>query len=46
MAPTLNVELEDLPREIINNDELPQAKSDDWKSGFSKWLGEIYQSNS
>ena len=46
MAPTLNVELEDLPSEIINNDELPQAKSDDWESGFSKWLGEIYQSNS
>ena len=46
MAPTLNVELEDLPSEIINNGEPPHAQSDDWQSGFSKWLGEIYQSNS
>ena len=46
MAPTLNVELEDLPSEIINNGEPSQAQSDDWQSGFSQWLGEIYQSNS
>ena len=32
--------------EIINNAEPPQAQSDDWQSGFSQWLGEIYQSNS
>ena len=46
MAPTLNVELEDLPSEIINNGQPPHAQSDDWQSGFSKWLGEIYLSNS
>ena len=46
MAPTLNVELEDLPSEIINNGEPSQAQSDDWQSGFSQWLGEIYLSNS
>jgi two-component system nitrogen regulation response regulator GlnG len=46
MAPTQNVELEDLPVEIIDNDQSPQIQSDDWQSGFSQWLGEIYQSNS
>ena len=25
---------------------VPQIQSDDWQSGFSQWLGEIYQSNS
>jgi two-component system nitrogen regulation response regulator GlnG len=46
MAPTQNVELEDLPGEIISNNESPLTQGDDWKSGFSQWLGEVYQSNS
>ena len=46
MAPTQNVKPEDLPNEIINSDQSPQIKNDDWQSGFSQWLGEIYQSNS
>ena len=46
MAPIQNVELEDLPNEIINSDQSPQIKNDGWQSGFSQWLGEIYQSNS
>ena len=46
MAPTQNVELADLPSEIINNDQSPLTQGDDWKSGFSQWLGEVYQSNS
>ena len=46
MAPTQNVELGDLPNEIINSDQSPQIKNDGWQSGFSQWLGEIYQSNS
>jgi two-component system nitrogen regulation response regulator GlnG len=46
MAPTQNVELEDLPGEIITNNESPLTQGDDWKSGFSQWLSEIYQSNS
>ena len=46
MAPTQNVELEDLPGEIISNNESTLTQGDDWKSGFSQWLGEVYQSNS
>ena len=46
MAPTQNVKLEDLPGEIISNNESPLTQGDDWKSGFSQWLGEVYQSNS
>jgi len=46
MAPTQNVKPEDLPNEIINNDQSPQIRNDDWRSGFSQWLGEIYNSNS
>ena len=46
MAPTQNVELEDLPSEIINNDFSPLTKGDNWQSGFSQWLGEVYQSSS
>ena len=46
MAPTQNVELGDLPNEIINSDQSPQIRNNDWQSGFSQWLGEIYNSNS
>jgi two-component system nitrogen regulation response regulator GlnG len=46
MAPTQNVKLEDLPGEIISNDQPSQTPGDDWQSGFSQWLGEVYQSNS
>ena len=46
MAPTHNVKLEDLPKEIINSEKSPELVNDDWESGFSQWLGEIYQSNS
>ena len=46
MAPTHNVKLEDLPREIIDSEKSPELINDDWESGFSQWLGEIYQSNS
>ena len=46
MAPTQNVELEDLPGEIISNNESTLTQGDDWKSGFSQWLFEVYQSNS
>ena len=46
MAPTQNVELEDLPGEIISNEQSPLTKGDDWQSGFTKWLDEVYQSNS
>ena len=46
MAPTQNVELEDLPGEIISNEQAPLTKGDDWQSGFTKWLDEVYQSNS
>ena len=46
MAPTQNVELEDLPGEIISNNESTLTQGDGWKSGFSQWLGEVYQSNS
>jgi len=46
MAPTQNVNLEDLPGEIISNDQPSQTPGDDWQSGFSQWLSEIYQSKS
>jgi two-component system nitrogen regulation response regulator GlnG len=46
MAPTQNVELADLPSEIINNDQSPLTQGDDWQTGFYQWLGEVYQSNS
>ena len=46
MAPTQNVKLEDLPGEIISSDQPSQTPSDDWQSGFSQWLSEIYQSKS
>ena len=45
MAPTQNVELEDLPAEIISNDQSLQVQSDNWQSGFSQWLVQVYQSN-
>jgi len=46
MAPTQNVKLEDLPGEIISSDKPSQIPGDDWQSGFSQWLSEIYQSKS
>ena len=46
MAPTQNVKLEDLPKEIIDSEKSPELVNDGWESGFSQWLGEIYQSNS
>ena len=46
MAPTQNVNLEDLPAEIINNDQSDKAENENWQSGLSNWLGEIYQSKS
>ena len=46
MAPTQNVKLEDLPGEIIGSDQPSQTPGDDWQSGFSQWLSEIYQSKS
>ena len=46
MAPSQNVKLEDLPGEIINNDQLTKTENDNWQLGFSQWLGEIYQTNS
>ena len=46
MAPTHNVKLEDLPKEIIDSEKSPELVNDDWESGFLQWLGEIYQSNS
>jgi two-component system nitrogen regulation response regulator GlnG len=45
MAPTQNVKLEDLPTEIISNEQSPQTQINDWQNGFSQWLGEVYQSN-
>ena len=45
MAPTQNVKLEDLPAEIISNEQSPQTQIHDWQTGFSQWLGEVYQSN-
>ena len=46
MAPTQNVNLEDLPTEIINTDQLDKVDNENWQSGLSNWLSEIYQSNS
>ena len=46
MAPTQNVKLEDLPVEIVSHEQSSQTQGDGWQSGFSQWLGEIYQSNS
>ena len=46
MAPTHNVKLEDLPKEISDSEKSPELINDDWESGFSQWLGEIYLSNS
>ena len=45
MAPTQNVKLEDLPTEIINNEQSPQTQINDWQTGFFQWLREVYQSN-
>jgi two-component system nitrogen regulation response regulator GlnG len=45
MAPTQNVKLEDLPAEIISNEHSPQTQINHWQTGFSQWLGEVYQSN-
>ena len=45
MAPTQNVKLEDLPTEIISNEQSPQTQINNWQTGFSQWLGEVYQSN-
>jgi len=45
MAPTQNVKLEDLPTEIFSNEQSPQTQINDWQTGFSQWLGEVYQSN-
>jgi len=45
MAPTQNVKLEDLPTEIISNEQSPQTQINDWQTGFFQWLGEVYQSN-
>ena len=46
MAPTQNVNLEDLPVEIINTDQPDKVNNENWRSGLSNWLSEIYQSNS
>ena len=46
MAPTQNVNLEDLPTEIINTDQPDKVDNENWQSGLSNWLSEIYQSNS
>ena len=35
-----------MTNEIITNNESPLTQGYDWKSGFSQWLSEIYQSNS
>jgi len=45
MAPTQNVKLEDLPAEIFSNEQSPLTQNNDWQTGFSQWLGEVYQSN-
>ena len=45
MAPTQNVNIEDLPAEIKNNDQSLKVENENWQSGLSNWLGEIYQSN-
>ena len=45
MAPTDNVKLEDLPKEIFNEGSSAEKKSSTWEAGFSQWLADIYQSN-
>jgi len=45
MAPTDNVKLEDLPKEIFNGGSPAEKKSSNWEAGFSQWLADIYQSN-
>jgi two-component system nitrogen regulation response regulator GlnG len=45
MAPTDNVKLEDLPKEILEEKLLPQNSHSNWEVGFSQWLGEVYQSS-
>ena len=45
MAPTDNVKLEDLPKEILNEGSSAEKKSSTWEVGFSQWLADIYQSN-
>ena len=41
MAPTQNVNLEDLPAEIINTDQPDKVDNENWQSGLSNWLSEI-----
>jgi two-component system nitrogen regulation response regulator GlnG len=45
MAPTDNVKLEDLPKEILEEKLLLQNSHPNWEAGFSQWLGEVYQSS-
>jgi len=45
MAPTDNVKLEDLPKEILEEKLLSQNSHFNWEAGFSQWLGEVYQSS-
>jgi len=45
MAPTENVKLEDLPKEILEHKRSPKSISSNWEAGFEQWLTEIYQSN-
>ena len=45
MAPTENVKLEDLPKEILEHKLSPKSISSNWEAGFEQWLTEIYQSN-
>mgnify|MGYP000235751614 FL=1 len=45
MAPTENVKLEDLPKEILEQKLSPKSIASNWEAGFEQWLTEIYQSN-
>ena len=45
MAPSENVKLEDLPKEILEHKLSPKSISSNWEAGFEQWLTEIYQSN-
>ena len=45
MAPTDNVKLEDLPKEIFNVASSTEKQSSDWEAGFSQWLAEVYLNN-
>jgi two-component system nitrogen regulation response regulator GlnG len=45
MAPTDNVKLEDLPKEILEDKLSSQNGYSNWETGFSQWLGDIYQSS-